>query len=85
MLSGLEVLLSDPSRLSGLSVGLVCNHTAVTRELNHALPLLRAAGLNIVRVFGPEHPALAPTLTQMANIRLAAGDTEASFALRSDR
>lgn len=33
------------------------------------------------RVFGPEHPALAPTLTQMANIRLAAGDTEASFAL----
>lgn len=55
MLSGLEVLLRDPSRLSGLSVGLVCNHTAVTRELNHALPLLRAAGVQVVRVFGPEH------------------------------
>lgn len=55
MLSGLEVLLRDPSRLSGLRVGLVCNHTAVTRELDHALPLLRAAGVNVVRVFGPEH------------------------------
>ncbi len=55
MLSGLEVLLSDPSRLRGQRVGLCCNHTAITRELDHALPLLRAAGVDVVRLFGPEH------------------------------
>jgi len=36
-------------------VGLVCNHTAVTRSLDHALPLLQAAGITIKRVFAPEH------------------------------
>lgn len=55
MLTGLEVLLSDSSRLKGARVGLCCNHTAVNRELDHALPLLRAAGVDVVRLFGPEH------------------------------
>lgn len=68
MRSGLEALLDDPSRLSGAAhpltglrvgrgarVGLVCNHTAVDRELRHAIDLLQAAGVNLVRLFGPEH------------------------------
>ncbi len=53
--SGLEVLLDDVSRFRGLRAGICCNHTAVTRELIHVLPALQAAGLNIVRMFAPEH------------------------------
>ena len=55
MRSGLEVLLADPSALRGQRVGLCCNHTAVTRTLDHALPALTAAGVPIQRLFGPEH------------------------------
>ena len=55
MQSGLEVLLDDVSALKGLRLGLCCNHTAVTRDLDHALPALQGAGLQIVRLFGPEH------------------------------
>ncbi len=55
MRSGLDVLLKTPELLADKRVGLCCNHTAVTRDLEHALPALRAAGANIVRVFGPEH------------------------------
>lgn len=53
--SGLEVLLEDVGWLKGRRVGLACNHTAVTRDLDHALPLLQAAGVEIARVFAPEH------------------------------
>ena len=55
MRAGLEVLLDDPGSLRGRRVGLVCNHTAVTRGLTHALPALHAAGVSVARVFGPEH------------------------------
>jgi uncharacterized protein YbbC (DUF1343 family) len=33
----------------------VCNHTAVDRRLRHAIDLLRAADVELVRLFGPEH------------------------------
>ncbi len=57
MRSGLEVLLSDIDRVipKGARVGLCCNHTAVTRTLEHAIVALRRAGVQIVRLFGPEH------------------------------
>ena len=58
MRSGLEVLLSDQARLArlrGARVGLCCNHTAVDRHLDHALDLLRQAGVRPARLFGPEH------------------------------
>lgn len=55
MRSGLEVLLDDVRGLRGARVGICCNHTAVTRELDHAIPRLVEAGVQIVRVFGPEH------------------------------
>ena len=56
MRSGLEVLLSDRLDLvKGCRVGLVCNHTAVDRDLRHAIDLLMARGVNLVRLFGPEH------------------------------
>lgn len=55
MRSGLEVLLDHPSRWAGLRVGLCCNHTAVDRQLCHAIDRLQAAGVGLVRLFGPEH------------------------------
>lgn len=55
MRAGLDVLLSDTSALRGARVGLCCNHTAVTRDLVHALPALSAAGVSVRRIFGPEH------------------------------
>lgn len=54
--SGLEVLLEDgASRLAGQRVALLCNHTAVDASLKHAIDRLRAAGVELVSLFGPEH------------------------------
>ena len=58
MRAGLDVLLSDHAAvraLAGRKVGLCCNHTAVTRELDHATAALRAAGVALRRIFAPEH------------------------------
>ncbi|MDP2316132.1 MAG: DUF1343 domain-containing protein [Pseudomonadota bacterium] len=55
MRSGLEVLFDDVSRLSGLRVGVCCNHTAVDSNLDHLLDRLAAAGIPVRRVFAPEH------------------------------
>lgn len=55
MRAGLEVLLDDPSRLRGQRVGFCCNHTAVDRRLRHGIDRLLEAGVELVRLFGPEH------------------------------
>jgi uncharacterized protein YbbC (DUF1343 family) len=56
VLPGLEVLLRDSSHLvQGRRVGLITNHTAVTRQGQHAVDFLRANGVNLVALFGPEH------------------------------
>lgn len=53
---GLEVLLDQGvDDLTGCRVGLCCNHTAVDRDLRHAVDLLLGAGVEVVRLFGPEH------------------------------
>ncbi len=54
---GLEVLAEERfRRLRGLSVGLVCNPTAVDRRLRHGADLLGAApGVRLGALFGPEH------------------------------
>jgi uncharacterized protein YbbC (DUF1343 family) len=54
---GLEILLDDPRAFvpPRTRVALVCNHTAVDRRLRHAIELLSAAGVTLVRLFGPEH------------------------------
>lgn len=53
--TGLQVLLNDPTPYRGRRVGLCCNHTAITSELQPALDALNAAGIDVVRLFGPEH------------------------------
>ena len=55
--SGLDVLVEKRfALLRGLSVGLVCNPTAVDRRLRHAADLFHAArGVTLTALFGPEH------------------------------
>ena len=55
MNTGLEVLLEDVSPLRDAKVGFCCNHTAVDRHLRHGIDRLVDAGVNLVRLFGPEH------------------------------
>ena len=53
---GLDVELRDGCpNLSGKRIGLVCNHTSVTSDREHAMDALTEAGIEIVRLFGPEH------------------------------
>lgn len=56
MRTGLQVLLDEQlDSLQGARVAFVCNHTAVDGQFRHAIDLLLAAGVNLVRLFGPEH------------------------------
>lgn len=55
---GLDRLLEAPQLLAplrGRRVGLLVNPTSVTQKMIHAVDALRAAGLDVVRLFGPEH------------------------------
>jgi uncharacterized protein YbbC (DUF1343 family) len=54
---GLEVLLRDSVHLvRGKRVGLITNHTAVTRDGRHAADVLaRAPGVRLTALFAPEH------------------------------
>jgi len=56
VLSGLDVLVTEEiDSLKGMGVGIMTNHAAVTRDLDHITDALHAAGVNIVALFGPEH------------------------------
>jgi uncharacterized protein YbbC (DUF1343 family) len=54
---GIEVLLRDSMHLvRGKRVGLITNHTAVTRDGRSAVDVLHAApGVRLVALYGPEH------------------------------
>lgn len=55
--SGLDLLVRDHFEpLAGKRIGLITNHTAVTRDGRHAADLFAQAGnLQLVALFGPEH------------------------------
>ena len=53
--TGLDAVVADPSRLLGKRVGLVANQASVTSSFVPALDALRAAGVDVRVVFGPEH------------------------------
>ncbi|RUL88432.1 exo-beta-N-acetylmuramidase NamZ family protein [Tautonia sociabilis] len=55
--TGLDVIASERfARLAGRKVGLIANQTAVDHRLRHAIDLLHnAPGVELVRLFGPEH------------------------------
>jgi len=55
-LCGVDVLLADElSRLAHRRVGLLTNPTGVTKDLQTNYLRLRAAGVNLVALFSPEH------------------------------
>lgn len=56
MRSGLEVLLDERlDDLKGARVAFCCNHTAIDRSFRHGIDRLVDAGVELVRLFGPEH------------------------------
>lgn len=56
VIPGLEILVRDSMHLvRGKRVGLITNQSAVTRRGEHAADYLRANGVNLVALFGPEH------------------------------
>ena len=56
VLTGLDALVAEGCRpLLGRRVGLVTNHTAVTRDRRHIIDVLLEAGVQLVALFGPEH------------------------------
>lgn len=55
---GLDVLLGRKTllkRLSGLNIGLVVNHTSVTRNLEPSYLRLLEKGIRVKTIFTPEH------------------------------
>ncbi|MFT6142798.1 MAG: hypothetical protein ACJAZO_002093 [Myxococcota bacterium] len=56
MKTGLEELLAERmDMLKGLRIGFCCNPTAVDTDFRHAVDRLREAGVELVRLFAPEH------------------------------
>lgn len=55
VMTGLEVLLNEPSILEGKKVGLITNPTGITTEYEHALDAMLRKGIQVTKVFGPEH------------------------------
>jgi uncharacterized protein YbbC (DUF1343 family) len=78
MRTGLEVLLESAESLKGQSVGVCCNHTAVTRDLEHIIGALQERDIAIRRVFGPEHGVDA-TAQDMISVK----DEEDHLAMES--
>ncbi len=56
--SGLDRLFTEPelaAALRGKRVGLLANQAAVTKDCRPAIDVLRELGLDVVRLFAPEH------------------------------
>lgn len=54
--NGIDILLQNPARwLKHRRVGLITNASSVTADLHPNIDALRAAGANLVALFGPEH------------------------------
>ena len=56
MLTGLDVLEEENfETLKGKRVGLITNQTGVDREGRRNVDAMKAAGVNVVALFSPEH------------------------------
>ncbi len=53
--TGLDRLLARPDTLKNRNVGLIANHTSVNSGLRYSWDLLSARGINIKKIFAPEH------------------------------
>lgn len=56
VMTGLDILAADGCQsLLGQRVGVITNHTAITRDRRHIVDILLEAGVEVVALFGPEH------------------------------
>ena len=56
VLTGLSRLVREGNtQIAGKRVGFLCNPTSVDERLAHGIDLLRAKGVNLTALFGPEH------------------------------
>jgi uncharacterized protein YbbC (DUF1343 family) len=56
VLTGLDRVAQEGAPgLQGRRVGLIANHTAITRDHRHAIDVLREAGVSLRALFSPEH------------------------------
>ncbi len=77
--SGLDVMRAQKFRaLKGKRVGLLVHAASVDRTLAHTLDLMRDAGVNLVRLFGPEH-GIHATAQDMDHVR---GSVDARTGLK---
>ncbi|HEY3269015.1 MAG TPA: DUF1343 domain-containing protein [Armatimonadota bacterium] len=53
--AGLDRLLKEPGLIPAGRIGLITNHSAVTKALVPGVDALREAGVKVVALFGPEH------------------------------
>ena len=92
MRSGLEVFFQTRAEeLRGVRFGVCCNPTAVDSQLSHLLSRLEGAGLEPVRIFGPEH-GIHATAQDMISVQTEGpeivslyGEDEASLHPRADQ
>ena len=53
---GLDVLIEQQlDVIRGKRIGLVTNHSSVTRQLDHAVDVLMNLGIQVAALFAPEH------------------------------
>lgn len=65
VLTGLDVLAQDRfGVLQGKRAGLITNHTGLDREGRRNIDLMRAAGVNVVALYSPEHGILGAEDTE---------------------
>jgi uncharacterized protein YbbC (DUF1343 family) len=55
VITGLEKVLGNPEDFQGKRVGLIANPTSITPDYQHALDAMLARGIQVTKVFGPEH------------------------------
>jgi len=64
--TGLDLLLSTTESIKHRSIGLLVNQTSVTQDLRYSWNVLKAQGLQIRRIFSPEHGLFATEQDQIA-------------------
>ncbi len=66
VVSGLDMLLQDTSRLKNRNIALIANQTSVTLDLKYSWLELQKQGIALKRIFSPEHGLFSTEQDQVA-------------------
>lgn len=64
--NGLDILLRDTSAIRRRNIGLIVNQTSVTVDLRYSWEVMNELGLNLKKIFSPEHGLFATEQDQIA-------------------